>query len=182
VTPKRILSADREASLLHWLRAVEGVPGAVAECGVYCGSTLRMLAKAAPDRRAWGFDTFTGLPAAMWSAGEVHQPGDFADTSFEAVRAALVDCPNVKLVRGEFPASTARVSLDGERFAFIHLDFDFYESTRAALEWLVPRMSPGGVIVFDDYEWHRCPGVKRAIDEFGLAVKRSAMHQAVWRA
>jgi O-methyltransferase len=176
---KRILSPDREASLLHWLKKVDHVPGAVAECGVYCGSTLRMLAKAAPDRRVYGFDTFEGLPAAMWSEGEIHEPGDFADTSFEAVQEYVAICPNVRLVRGEFPAS-ARAPLDGERFAFVHLDFDFYESTRAALEWLIPRMSPGGVIVFDDYEWHRCPGVKRAIDEMGLAVERTVTHQAVW--
>lgn len=177
---KRILSADREASLLHWLEHVTAVPGAIAECGVYCGSTLRMMAKAAPRRRCYGFDTFEGLPAAMWSKEEVHAPGDFADTSFEAVTVALADCPNVQLVRGEFPASTGRVPLDGETFGFVHLDFDFYESTRAALDWLIPRMSPGGVIVFDDYEWHRCPGVKRAIDELGLKVEKTVPYQAVW--
>jgi O-methyltransferase len=137
-----------------------------------------MLAKAAPERSVYGFDTFEGLPAVMWSEGEPHAVGDFADTSFEAVRAALADCPNVALVQGLFPISA--VGLFPNKFAFVHLDFDFYESTRRALDWLIPRMSPGGVIVFDDYEWHRCPGVKRAIDEFGLAVERSATHQAVW--
>lgn len=175
---KRILSADREASLIHWLKKVTNVPGAAAECGVYCGSTLRMLAKAAPDRRFFGFDTFTGLPAAMWSAGEVHQPGDFADTSFDAVQQYMASCPHVRLVQGEFPASAGRQ--ERETFAFVHLDFDFYESTRAALEWFMPRMSPGGVILFDDYEWHRCPGVKRAVDEMGLMVKKTVPYQAVW--
>jgi O-methyltransferase len=181
-TATRILSFDREMALLHWLKKVDNVPGAAAECGVYCGSTLRMLAKAAPDRRFFGFDTFTGLPAAMWSEGEVHQPGDFADTSLNAVQQYVAQCPNVRLVRGEFPASTSRVPLDGETFAFVHLDFDFYESTRAALDWLLPRMSPGGVIVFDDYEWHRCPGVKRAIDELGLKVEKTVQYQAVYQA
>ena len=114
----------------------------------------------------------------MWSAGEIHQPGDFADTSFEAVSAYVAQCPNVGLVQGEFPASAR--GLECARFAFVHLDFDFYESTRAALDWLIPRMSPGGVIVFDDYEWHRCPGVKRAIDECALVVERTVPYQAVW--
>ena len=113
----------------------------------------------------------------MWSAGEVHQPGDFADTSFKAVSAYVAQCPNVRLVRGEFPAS-ADDAMDN--FAFVHLDFDFYESTRAALEWLIPRMSPGGVILFDDYEWHRCPGVKRAINECALVVEKTVPYQAVW--
>lgn len=179
MTTKRILSSDREMALIHWLKKVDHVPGVAAECGVYCGSTLRMLAKAAPSRKFFGFDTFKGLPAAMWSEGEPHAVGDFADTSFEAVQQYMTICPNVQLVQGEFPAS-ADSAMDN--FAFVHLDFDFYESTRAALEWLLPRMSPGGVILFDDYEWHRCPGVKRAIDEMGLVVERTVSYQAVWMA
>ena len=27
-------------------------------------------------------------------------------------------------------------------------------------------MVKNGVMVFDDYDWHKCPGVKRAINEF----------------
>jgi hypothetical protein len=39
-------------------------------------------------------------------------------------------------------------------------------------------MEIGGVIVFDDYEWKHCPGVKLAIDEFGLDVEQTVPHQA----
>jgi hypothetical protein len=27
-------------------------------------------------------------------------------------------------------------------------------------------MVSGGLMVFDDYEWHYCPGVKKALGEF----------------
>lgn len=174
-----ILGREKEASIRTILRSTSAdVVGSAAECGVYRGGCLRLIAKELPGRAVYGFDTFSGLPADMWSQGEPHSIGDFADCSYEAVASSVADLDTVKLVRGNFPASASR--LGGEKFAFVHLDFDFYESTRAALEWLLPRMSPGGAIVFDDYEWKHCPGVRRAIDEFCLDVRVTVPHQAVW--
>jgi hypothetical protein len=51
-----------------------------------------------------------------------------------------------------------------EKIAFLHLDTDFYDSTKAELEVLWPRVSPGGVVVIDDYgHWKGCG---KAVDEF----------------
>lgn len=161
------------------LRAVADVEGAAAECGVYRGGCLRLIASECPERKIYGFDTFSGLPAEMWSEGEPHSVGDFGDCSFDVVKRHLADLHSVRLVKGNFPASAH--GLEDERFAFVHLDFDFYESTRAALEWLLPRMSPGAAIVFDDYDWKHCPGVRRAIEEFGLHVVVPIPFQAVHR-
>ena len=173
-----ILGREKEAAIRRVLRSVSGIDGAAAECGVYRGGCLRLIAAECPGRQIYGFDTFAGLPAEMWSEGEPHSVGDFGDCSLEAVAAGVADLESVRLVRGNFPASAG--GLEGERFAFVQLDFDFYESTRAAREWLLPRMSPGAAIVFDDYEWKHCPGVKRAIDEFGLGVQKTVPFQAVW--
>ena len=38
-----------------------------------------------------------------------------------------------------------------ERIALLRLDTDWYESTRHELEHLYPRLSPGGVLIIDDY-------------------------------
>lgn len=173
-----ILGREKIGSIRNIIRSVAGVEGSAAECGVYRGGCLRLMAAECPGRRIYGFDTFEGLPADMWSPGEPHSAGDFADCSFDAVLKDVSGL-NVTLVKGMFPASAEAFS--AERFAFVHLDFDFYESTRAALEWFLPRMSPGGVIVFDDYEWQNCPGVKLAIDEFGLDVEVTVPFQAVHR-
>ena len=49
----------------------------------------------------------------------------------------------------------------------IHADADLYSSTKYLLEHLWPRLSVGGVVVFDEYdntaEW---PGEKLAADEY----------------
>lgn len=177
-----ILGPAKIASLLRVLTDVISVPGAAAECGVYKGGTLATIALARPFSTVYGFDTFTGLPADKWDASEPHKPGDFADTTLDAVRAVVRNLPNVVLVEGIFPKSTEACHAHSHTFAFVHLDFDYYESTRAALAWFLPRMSPGGAIVFDDYGWKHCPGVRRAIEEFGLKVTTPAPFQAVWRA
>jgi len=165
--------------ILRLVGELTGVPGAMAECGVYQGGALKALADACPDRTVYGFDTFEGLPAEAWTEGEIHGVGDFRDTSVEAVSAGLADNPNVRLMPGLFP-STAR-DLEGERFALVHLDFDFYASTRDAIAWFLPRLSPGGVLVFDDVDWKHCPGVRRAVDEAGLAIELTAPCQGVYR-
>ena len=51
-----------------------------------------------------------------------------------------------------------------EQIALLRLDTDWYESTRHELEHLYDRLSPGGVLIIDDYgHWQ---GVARRHDEF----------------
>jgi hypothetical protein len=50
-----------------------------------------------------------------------------------------------------------------EQLALLRLDTDWYESTRAEMEHLYPRLVPGGVLIIDDYgHWE---GARRAVDE-----------------
>ncbi|MCW2967337.1 MAG: macrocin O-methyltransferase, partial [Solirubrobacteraceae bacterium] len=50
-----------------------------------------------------------------------------------------------------------------ERLALLRLDTDWYESTRAEMEHLYPRLSDGGVLIIDDYgHWD---GARRAVEE-----------------
>jgi O-methyltransferase len=51
-----------------------------------------------------------------------------------------------------------------EAIALLRLDTDFYASTRHELEQLYPRLSPGGVLIIDDYgDW---AGARKATDEY----------------
>jgi hypothetical protein len=50
------------------------------------------------------------------------------------------------------------------KIALLRLDTDWYESTRHELEHLYPRLSPGGIMIIDDYgHWQ---GARAAVDEF----------------
>ena len=46
--------------------------------------------------------------------------------------------------------------------SFVHLDVDLYEPTRACLDYFLPRLSPGGFVICDDYGAPTFPGAARA--------------------
>ena len=140
------------------------------EVGSYRGGSAAFLARA---RDAVGsnaalhvVDTFAGHPEAAVGSrdGEAHVPGHFGDTSFEEVRDYLSPFTGLELHRGSF--AEVREALDGERFAFAHIDTDLYGPTIGVLDHLVTRMPAGGTIVVDDWASKKCPGVRAATDEF----------------
>jgi len=51
-------------------------------------------------------------------------------------------------------------------YAFVHLDVDLYEPTLTSLQYFFPLLSPGGVIVCDDYGASEFPGASSAFDHF----------------
>jgi hypothetical protein len=51
-----------------------------------------------------------------------------------------------------------------DRIALLRLDTDWYESTYHELLHLYPRLSPGGVLIIDDYgHW---AGARKAVDKY----------------
>ena len=147
--------------------------GFFAEVGVYKGGSLKYLATSVPDRFVFGFDSFEGLPGGQWLETDGHKPGEFSDTSVQAVQTFLQDCDHrTKLVKGIFPDSACFAK--DFKFSFVHIDTDFYLSVKACLEWFWPRLLPGGIMVLDDYEWPACPGVRQALDDFGKPYQKTA--------
>lgn len=140
-------------------------PGCFVEVGVYKGGTGWFLAQLCRDqhRALYLYDTFTGIPYE--DAVDSHHIGDFADTSFETVRALI---PRAVTVQGIFPASAVPMP----SIAFVHLDCDQYRSVKASAEFLIPRMVPGGVIWIDDSPC--LAGARQAAEElFGSRLKLS---------
>jgi O-methyltransferase len=162
---------------LHTLASgVRNLNGQVAEVGVYKGGTALMLAELMPAKRLYAFDTFTGMPGTAGSL-DIHRAGDFADTSLEAVRGRLQAYPNVEFRRGLFPRTTE--GLEREAFCLAHFDGDLYQSCRDFIAFFWPRLVPGGLLVFDDWNWKGCPGVGAAIEEVQLVVAETVLYQAV---
>lgn len=168
-----LITADRLESLVNLCSRTP--LGAIVEVGVYKGGSLKYLSEHFPDRKVYGFDTFTGLPKEHYSPTEVHSPGDFSDTSIGEV-TKFIDNPKVVLTKGLFPKS--HKPLVGELITFVHIDTDFYLSIKACLEYFWDILPSGSIIVLDDYEWPNCPGVKQALKEFGIPIQESVNFQA----
>jgi O-methyltransferase len=147
---------------------------------------LRFLA-GLPGRQCFLYDLFD--PSG--STGEGKRLPAHAPELFEQVRARFRAWPNVLVTRGKVPEVLAEGA--PPTIAFLHVDMNNAQAERGALEVLFERISPGGIVVFDDYGWAGYRDQKLAVDEFlldrghavlelptgqGLVVKRSRLASA----
>jgi len=145
--------------------------GCIVEIGVYQGGSLERLAYNAQNRPVFGYDTFTGIP--FQDEGDSHRVGDFGDTNYERVKSQL---PGVTLIQGVFPES----AIEMPPVSFAHIDCDQYRSVKGCIEYLSPKMLPGGILWFDDYGC--LDSANRAVDEaFGDRVERVIAGKAIVR-
>lgn len=95
--PRTLVAPDRCYVLCTLLRQSLALDGEVVECGVYRGGTAAMMAKIIAETNArkklYLFDTFRGMPETD-AAKDLHQEGDFSDTSLEEVQA-FVAAPDI---------------------------------------------------------------------------------------
>jgi O-methyltransferase len=51
-----------------------------------------------------------------------------------------------------------------------------YQSAKDVLEWVWPKLSKGGIVVFDDYGFKGCDGVARLVNEEKLKKDRICIY------
>lgn len=157
------------------------VPGDILECGVFKGAGafywLKLLHILAPvaQRRVVGFDTFGAFADSLLDYERDSASKFVNESSFDGVSVddlmgdaeALGLAGQLELVPGDIlETAPAYVKQNpGFRIALLHLDFDTYNGTKAALESFYELVSPGGLIVFDEYG-KRGWGESDAADEF----------------
>ena len=162
------------------------IPGSFVECGVYMGANIeimiRMLMQLGFNNRdIYLYDTFAGMPRPTawddeqlvgrdWSANYDQKKGDggsnwmCADIDFVRQRLEPLGYPPDRLhfVKGMVEDTIPAVAPPD--IAILRLDTDFYTSTKHELVHLYPRLTPGGILIIDDYG--AFPGCKRAVDEY----------------
>lgn len=148
----------------------DGIPGAIVECGVFKGGAAALMAhEAGGQRDVFLFDSFSGLPPPGDKDGaiakETFREGWCASTESDVLRvfhALGVMNNHVHLVRGWFQDTLPAAGVGP--IALLHIDADWYDSVKVALDHLFDHVVPGGFVVFDDYA--RWEGCTRAVDEF----------------
>ncbi len=153
----------------------KSVEGECAEAGVYKGEFAKYINKFLPDKKLYLFDTFEGFNNnrlkenvdKVWKASmdgyAAYKGSYFVNDSIEEVLSKMKNKDNCIIKKGFFP-ETAK-GLD-ENFCFVSLDMDIYQSTYDGLAFFWPKLEKGGVIMIHDYNNYRCPGVKKAVDEY----------------
>lgn len=163
------------------------VHGTVIECGVLSGAGIMTFAQISSilepynqTRKIIGFDTFEGFPhiSDKDAAGtsENMYVGAYADESYEDIlRCAKIHegfrllnrGEQVELVRGDICETAAQYLQENPHLvvSLLYLDCDLYEPTKVALEYFVPRMPKGAIIVFDELSFKEFPGETIALTE-----------------
>jgi hypothetical protein len=161
------MNTERRWMLWQLLRLVEDVPGETAECGVYTGASsyLMCLANRQSRLQRWHFlfDSFAGLSQPSALDGTHWTRGDLA-CGLDEARQNLADFEKVKFYPGWIPQRFAEIAR--HEFAFVHIDVDLYEPTRDSIAFFYAHVSPGGIILCDDYGFTTCPGATKASDDF----------------
>jgi O-methyltransferase len=130
------------------------IPGDFVECGVWRGFCSAVIVdyiefKTIP-KKFYLYDTFAGIPEEYDTEKHNH-PMMAPPGLYEQVCQTFEAHSNVVIVRGIVPLSFEQAV--PEKIAFLHLDMNSSKSEISALEVLFDRVSPGGLIVFDDFGW-----------------------------
>lgn len=161
------------------------VPGDFLEAGVALGGSAILLGRLRPKKaRLLLYDVFGLIPAPGENDGEdCHKR--FAEISsgksagiggeeyygyqenlYEVVRANLKrfgvdpDSGSVSMNKGLFQETL----FPDRPIALAHIDCDWFDSVKTCLDRIESRLSPGAIVVFDDYSSYS--GCKRAVDEW----------------
>lgn len=167
---RTLLGYDRLYVFWQAIQNVASVPGAAAEIGTYRGGSACFIAEAfvtltGAEVPFAVFDTFEGHPAEAISEHDTfHKAGQFSATDYDDVREYLARFSRLLIYRGDVLTWLPR--LEESVYRLVHIDTDLYLPTKACLEYFGPRVSSGGVVVLDDYEAKKCPGVRDAVDAF----------------
>jgi hypothetical protein len=185
--PWTMTSWDRLFALIVAVRymAANDIPGDVVECGVWRGGSMQAVARTlmqldAADRDLHLFDTFEGMPPPTEQDRRI-SGGPTAEEMLETQpktglvwAVASLEDVQAGMAQSGYPAERVHYHPGRvqdtipehapERIALMRLDTDWYESTKHELEHLYDRVSPGGVVIIDDYDYWE--GSRKAVDEF----------------
>ena len=160
ISDDTIMGPIKTKTIYDEISSIVNLDGCSAEIGVYKGYTSKFIHMMMPNKTHYCYDTFCGIIEANPTI-DVVKNGEFA-YSLEYVKKNI-DMPNVIYKDGYFPATFGEYD---EKFCFVHSDTDTYVGTQNTIKYFSDRIVVGGKILFDDYEWSECPGVKKAIEEF----------------
>lgn len=162
-----------------------GIPGCILEFGVQWGATLAQLislrAMYEPynhRRHIYGFDTFEGFrnvtshDGGLWSEGDYGvRPGYEAELErlleIHESNAPLSHIKKFTLIKGD-ASETSKEWVSENPHAVVSMaifDMDLFKPTQDALQAIIPRLTKGSLLVFDELNCPSFPGETEALDE-----------------
>jgi hypothetical protein len=169
----------------HIYKKILDTPGVICEFGVHWGATISTLCNLRGiyepynhSRHIFGFDTFSGFPSVDSKDGKLVEAGDYATSagyedeleeilSLQESFSPLAHLKKFHLVKGDV-TETLPQWLDENPHAIVSMaifDMDIYKPTKSALELILPRLTKGSILVFDELNCEFFPGETQAVAE-----------------
>lgn len=171
------------------------VPGDIVECGVYKGSGLLTWLKLKhvlfPNalKKVIGFDYFdtdvllnslTGLDLQrmeeLFRERDYHHASGAEQFLLDQIHAAGFTAGDFELIKGNVSVTAPEfvAKRPGLKISVLYMDLDLADCTYNALASLWPRVSKGGIVVFDEYayhQWSEAQGVDRFFEDKNIEIK-----------
>lgn len=200
-----IFSKDRNVfnklySRIQFYEMTKHLMGDIVECGVFKGSGiatwLKILDMNEPNsiKKVIGFDFFGSYfvesiendidRELMHQVFDRCTDLDGLDISIEGIRRKMlklgVSNDKIELVNGDLSITSNTYLNDkpGLRISILYLDVDLEIPTYNALKNLWDRVVSGGVVVFDEYgyhKWSESNAVDRFVKEYGLTLNSTGI-------
>lgn len=147
------------------------LPGDFVECGVNTGILSLAICQYTDfnslEKSFYLFDTFAGIPEVQMSETE-RATRQISNTKYpdcyERTSANFREYRHVKLVRGVVPDTLPTAQI--ESVSYLSLDMNIAYPERKAIEYFWPMLTPGAMVVLDDYGWVDYEEQRHTMDEF----------------
>lgn len=157
---------------IHWrvevilwaARTAQPTPGAYVECGTGRGFMASAICESLgwDDRPFYLFDTFEPGSVTPGCDQRGAAPSPYYADGPQGVRENFREWPGARLVVGTIPDSLSQV--DPGPVAFLHIDLNDPAPEAAALRHFWPSLSPGAIVVLDDYAYQGFDASQRSAD------------------
>lgn len=174
------------------------VHGQILEFGVRWGQNLALFSTLRGihepfnyNRKVVGFDTFQGFPSISPEDSNQVKTGDYSVVDnwkeslelildFHNSNAPIAHKKKYELVQGDASKTLPQYLLDHPEtiVALAYFDFDLYKPTRDCLEAILPHLTKGSVLAFDELNTPEFPGETIAVREV-LGLSRYAIRRDV---
>jgi len=149
--------------LIYFAEQCKTIDGDYMEIGCHKGTTAMQVIEKIDfiglEKEYWLYDLF------KWEAGDLHTKMDEHSNPkmHEQVVERFSGRTYVNIIQGLVPDSFTEGIPD--KIAFAHIDMNNAKAEAGALNKVLPRLSIGGCIVFDDYGWWGYSEQKIALDK-----------------
>lgn len=156
------------------LKQIEIIEGDIVEFGSFRGHSGWIISKLVEElnynKKVYLCDTFEEFPFEYLGVDNFWNNTHGVD--FDDVKKKFTGFDFVNFIKGDF-SDTIEI-IPAEKFSFVYIDCDSYRAVELITEKIYPKLSSGGIIIFEDYGHDFCLGARVATERF-LAKKKDCI-------